>query len=248
MKENLQYHLALGAFLNTADRHYLDGRILWFSNSPFGAGMPLWLAAEQMIKLYIVQDHVEKKSLGSVSVRDGSGAKVTLTYSPTEVDMNVALQVVGKSFYDLSPKHSPDPLLTEMTSLLDISAYKDALEKIHDLYERRYFVNTGFALPLDTVHKLDEVYFKVRNSLSKNIPRALMDEIAYQKKFDTGHPLSNFMYAYYKNPSFKAKEHPVVYQLLPDEKIIANNGTDDMNVDSVPNGIPVHVAVKELNY
>lgn len=240
MKENLLYHMVLGAYLTTADRHYLDGRILRFSNSAFGAGMPLWLAAEQMIKLYIVQTRVENKSLSNVSH--------SLTYNPLETNIDLAFKVVSKSFKNLSPHHKVDPLLKEMEGILNINSYKKTLEKVHELYERRYFVNRGTSIPSDTFPYLDEFYFKLRSHLSKNIPRSLIDEIAYQKKFGTGHPLRNFTYAYYDNPFFRAKEHPVVYQSLPDGKIIANDGVADAYVTTVPSGIPVHVAVKKLDY
>lgn len=246
MRENFRYHMALGAYLTTADRHYLDSRILWHSNSHFGASMPLWLAIEQMIKLYIVQSRVENRSLGSVRFKD-KGATVTLTYNPTESNMEVAFSLLSRSFYNLSPKHKPEPLVQHMQGLLDISSYRRHLEKVNELYERRYYVNKGTSIPKGTFQKMDELYFKLRNAVSNNIPRSLMDEIAYQKKFDTGHPLRNFIYAYYENPYFQAKEHPMVFQALPNGKIIANNGTSDPYLDITPKSL-VHPAVKKLDY
>jgi len=78
------------------------------------------------------------------------------------------------------------------------------------------------------IKTLDEVYFLLRSTLSENIPRSLIDEVAFQKEFRIPHPLPIFTFAYLKNEHFKSKKHPEVNILVGEGKCIVNDGVNNL--------------------
>ncbi|MCD6321725.1 MAG: hypothetical protein J7L77_01745 [Clostridiales bacterium] len=228
MKDNDLYYFALSAYLSKADSHYLEARLLWLNFAIDGACDLFWLAIEQLIKLNLIQHRIEEKSLQDVKIRE-NGNKIVYSYDPQETDFRKIHKILDKTSYEINSRHQLDKLLRlliEETGI-DLCTFRDTLEKVKEYYERRYYRAGSTSISLGLIDKIDEIYFYLRNSLNENFPRALIDEISYQRKFNTGHPLPYFAYAYLNNKHFKSRKHPVVNQMLPDGRIIYNDGCKD---------------------
>jgi hypothetical protein len=70
MKDNYYYYFCLHAYLSRADHHYVEGRFLWANYAVDGSCILLWLAIEQLIKLNIIQERIEKKVLDGVEIKE----------------------------------------------------------------------------------------------------------------------------------------------------------------------------------
>lgn len=240
MEDNYYYYFSLHAYLSRADQHYLEGRLLWANHAIDGACNLFWLAIEQMIKLIIIQKRIEKKSLNAVHNKEDRSKKV-LNYDPQEKDIRKIHKILDKTSYNLNSKHQLDELLKILMS------FQATLEKVKEYYERRYYKDEASSIRLTELDNIDEVYFFLRKNVNQNIPRSLIDEISYQRKFNTGHPLPHFILAYYQNKSFLSRRHPVVFQQLPNKKIIKNDGVLDEFTETVPPLIPLHAPIRSIS-
>jgi hypothetical protein len=228
MKDNYYYYFGLHAYLSRADGHYLEGRFLWSNYAVDGACNLLWLAIEQLIKLNIIQTRLENKTLNGVEIKE-NGNKVTLDYDAQENDIRKIHKILDKTSYKINSRHHLDELLRILKDEVEIDLlnYYDTLDKVKEYYERRYYKDIGSSINLGQLDRIDEVYFYLRCNLNDQFPRALIDEISYQKKFNTGHPIPYFIFSYKENKHFKSRKHPVVNQMLPDGSIIENDGDKD---------------------
>jgi hypothetical protein len=225
MKDNYYYYFCLHAYLSRADHHYVEGRFLWANYAVDGSCILLWLAIEQLIKLNIIQERIEKKVLDGVEIKE-SGNKVTLDYDPQEKDVRKINKILDKTSYKINSRHQLNELLRILNDQvnIDLSIYYDTLGKVKEYYERRYYKDEGTSISIGQLDSIDEVYFLLRGNLNEQFPRALIDEINFQKKFDLGHPLPFWIFAYRENKHFKSRKHPIVNQMLPDGRVIKNDG------------------------
>jgi hypothetical protein len=228
MKDNYYYYFCLHAYLSRADHHYVEGRFLWANYAVDGSCILLWLAIEQLIKLNIIQERIEKKVLDGVEIKE-SGNKVTLDYDPQEKDVRKINKILDKTSYKINSRHQLNELLRILNDQvnIDLSIYYDTLGKVKEYYERRYYKDEGTSISIGQLDSIDEVYFLLRGNLNEQFPRALIDEINFQKKFDIEHPLRFWSYAYRGNKYFKSRKHPIVNHLLPDGREINNDGVTD---------------------
>jgi hypothetical protein len=228
MKDNYYYYFALHSYLSRADGHYLEARLLWFNFAIDGSCNLFWLAIEQLIKLNVIQHRIENNCLSDVRIKE-NGNEIIYSYDPQETDIRKIHKILDKTSYKVNSRHQLDQLLRILMSEsgIDLSRFQETLEKIKEYYERRYYKDESTSINSGQIDKVDEIYFYLRNNLNENFPRALIDEISYQRKFKTGHPLSYFVYAYQDNNHFNSRKHPVVNQRLPDGRIIRNDGDKD---------------------
>jgi hypothetical protein len=228
MKDNYYYYFCLHAYLSRADDHYVEGRFLWANYAVDGACILLWLAIEQLIKLNIIQERIENKVLDGIEIKE-SGNKVTLGYDPQEKDVRKIHKILDKTSYKINSRHQLNELLRILNDQvnIDLSIYYDTLRKVKEYYERRYYKDQGTSISLGQLESIDEVYFLLRGNLNEQFPRALIDEINFQKKFEIVHPLPFWIFAYRENKHFKSRKHPIVNQMLPDGRVIKNDGELD---------------------
>jgi hypothetical protein len=228
MKDNYYYYFCLHAYLSRADDHYVEGRFLWANYAVDGACILLWLAIEQLIKLNIIQERIENKVLDGIEIKE-SGNKVTLGYDPQEKDVRKIHKILDKTSYKINSRHQLDKLLGILNDevIIDLSMYEDTLGSVKEYYERRYYKDQGTSISLGQLESIDEVYFLLRGNLNEQFPRALIDEINFQKKFEIVHPLPFWIFAYRENKHFKSRKHPIVNQMLPDGRVIKNDGELD---------------------
>jgi hypothetical protein len=228
MKDNYYYYFCLHAYLSRADDHYVEGRFLWANYAVDGACILLWLAIEQLIKLNIIQERIENKVLDGIEIKE-SGNKVTLGYDPQEKDVRKIHKILDKTSYKINSRNQLDKLLVILNDEvnIDLSMYEDTLGSVKEYYERRYYKDQGTSISLGQLESIDEVYFLLRGNLNEQFPRALIDEINFQKKFEIVHPLPFWIFAYRENKHFKSRKHPIVNQMLPDGRVIKNDGELD---------------------
>jgi len=228
MKDNYYYYFALHAYLSRADGHYVEARLLWLNNAWDGSCNLFWLAIEQLIKLNVIQQRIENKCLRDIKIKE-NGNDIIYSYDPQETDIRKIHKILDKTSYGINSKHQLNELLRilMMETGIDLSRFRNTLETVKEFYELRYCKDEDSSLDLRQIDKIDEIYFCLRNNLNENIPRALIDEISYQIKFNTGHPLPYFVYAYQNNKHFMSRKHPVVNQMLPDGRAIMNDGVKD---------------------
>ena len=188
-----------------------------------------------MIKFLIIQNRLENKSLCSVNISE-SGRKTTYTYNPQEVSTRKMHKIIDKHSYKINSKHQLKQLLKILTKEtgIDLTLHFATLNKIKEYYDRRYCKDASSSISLSEMNKVDEIFFFLRKRVNINVPRALIDEISFQKKFKLQHPLPYFIYAYKNNRYFESRRHPVVNQLLPDGRIIENDGINDLQKFNSP--------------
>ncbi len=228
MEDNYYYYFCLNAYLSRADEHYIEGRFLWSNTAVDGACNLLWLAIEQLIKLNIIQARIENRTLNDVEINE-NGNRITLVYDPQERDIRKIHKILDKTSYKINSRHQLDELLRILKDEvnIDLSPYYDTLDKVKEYYERRYYKDEGTSISLGQLESIDEIYFNLRGNLNVQFPRALIDEISFQKKFNTGHPLPYFIFAHKDNKHFKSRRHPIVNQMLPNGKVVKNDGETD---------------------
>ena len=242
-KDNFFHFLALTEFLCRADQHYVEGRFMWFQQAWYGSCILLWLAVEQLMKTVIVQHRILNGTMHPISINHNSST-ITVSHNPQEKEMSKILTILDRTFFKIDRRHDLDNLVDIMENEVgvNLASFKSPLAKVKEIYERRYFKNVGTSISLTVINEIDEFYFTFKSNLPPDIHRSLIDEIAYQKKFNNGHPLHYFQFAYLTNPHFKAKSHPGLFQSLRDGRIIFNDGDTDRLITNVPGGWPLHVA------
>jgi hypothetical protein len=120
-------------------------------------------------------------------------------------DLHKILDAKGKNI-----GYKVDDLIKKMNEEypeMNIIKYKDALQKIQEYFYRRYVVRGGSSISMLLLDEIDELYFLLRGSVDPDIGVATIDQIFVQKKYNWGHPISAFNYAYLLNKSFKSRKH-----------------------------------------
>ncbi len=234
MRENNKYHFILHGYLSNADQHYMEGRFLWFNLCHHGASNLLWLSLEQMITIVIFESRLFLGKIDPFTIKK-DGVETEYKYDPQEKDIKKIDQIISRTLYKIERRHRLEILLKKLQNetKLSLDSYYPTLEKLKEFHDRRYYENVSTSINHGIINQIDEVFFKLRNMISEFIPRALIDEIAYQQKFKTGHPLPCFVYTYKDNKHFSSRKHPEVNQMLPDGRKIRNNGSNDEIIKSL---------------
>lgn len=225
MEDNHYYYFCLNGYLSNADNLYVEGRFLWLNQGISGACNLIWLSIEQLITILIFESRIQKGSFDSVIVKN-DGVAQELVYDPQEKDIDVIHTFISRTLYMIERRHRLQKLLDVLRAetAINLEEHVDVLEKTKEFHDRRYFENSSTSINLNLLNEIDRVFFLLRGYLSEHIPRSLIDEIAFQREFSQGHPLPIFSYAYQSNDSFSSRKHPVVNQILQDNRIIKNDG------------------------
>ncbi len=229
MEDNYYYYFSLNAFLSRADRHYVEARFLWMSCLAVDGSCNLfWLGIEQIIKLNIIQQRLENKLLEDVIIKENGNRKL-YSYDPQETDIRKIYKILDRTYRKIDSKHRLDRLLQVLLEETEINLYKfeDTLKKVKEFYERRYYIDEGTSINGNIINDIDEIYFYLRGYLNESIPRSLIDEIALYNKFSVDQTMPHHFYACKDNKYFKSRKHPVVNTILPDGRIIINDGDKD---------------------
>jgi len=204
-------YLTLNSWLQKADQNYISGRLLWLNMLITGACNLLWLSCEQMIKLLLLQMHIEE-------------------LSPQCKDLDELHDVVDKKAGKWG--HSVDKLLNQMFEqypALSIEKHRDVLEKLHEYFYRRYVERRGSSISLNMLHNVDELYFLLRSQVEPDVGLGTIDEIVIQRKNKWGHPLQAFAVAYMDNLSFKPRRHRKISIIGPDGKTYDEDGSENFD-------------------
>lgn len=117
-----QSYLALNAWLQTSDKNYMAGRLLWLNHFISGDCNLLWLSSEQIIKILILQKEIDKHSGDSSDL--------------TELHDNLNKQ-------GMKLGHNVEKLIEKLNKEypdLDISKFQETLKKLQEYFYRRYVV------------------------------------------------------------------------------------------------------------
>ncbi|WP_264552105.1 HEPN domain-containing protein [Flavobacterium sp. N2038] len=202
---NSEPYLALNAWLQKADQNYMEGRLLWLNDFIDGACNLLWLSAEQIIKILLLQKDIS----------------ILSNVSGDLDDLHNKIDTKGKKL-----GHDVHKLIANVKSQypdLDLTTYESMLIKLQEYFYRRYVINTGSVISLNMLDEIDEFYFIVRGKIDAEIGLGTIDEIFIQRKHNWAHPISSFECAYHKNKHFKTRPHsPINYMTSLGERITEN--------------------------
>lgn len=182
-------YLTLNAWLQKSDGNYIAGRILWKSLLVEQAGNLLWLASEQMMKILLLQKNVGAYSAAATSLAD--------LHTRLDTEAKRLGHNTGSLFSSLG---------SEYTSL-SIFHFQAVLDKMNDLFYRRYVVHSGNSISFNALDQIDEFYFLLRNEVLPDVGVGTIDEIHIQRKHGWPHPLASFKFAYLDNTHFKPRTH-----------------------------------------
>lgn len=186
---NSYEYIPLSTWLSNSDMLYLDGRLLWLQVGGVGGSfMLLWLSVEQIMKTLVFQYRIQASDFNS---NDGNDTLKQFDKWGIEIGHNL-----NKNLMMLN-KYYPNLLLNS-----DINA----LEKIYEYFNRRYVTNSVSGIPLSLLRDVDNVYFKLRDQISEDLPASFIDEIALRKENNEVHILEEYMkFAYLQNNSFRKR-------------------------------------------
>jgi hypothetical protein len=199
-------YLALNAWLQKADGNYVAGRLLWLNQLVDGACNLLWLSAEQIIKILIIQNNIAEYS----------------AQCPSLDLLHCRMEKEGKKLGHDTPK-----LLGRIGVEhcdLDISKFESALRKLQEYFHRRYVVNSGSSISLGMLNEVDEFYFLLRSKVHPDVGLGTIDEIHIQRKHGWGHPLPAFAFAYMHNNYFRPRRHRPINQMGADGILRVESG------------------------
>lgn len=226
MKKINNYFFYFNSYLSLIDHHYLDGRFLWMNHAYSSAGNLLWLSFEQLIKLLIIQTKIEKDEIETIVIKDKTQGKVILKINKNESDFKVIHKILDSLFFNLEPQHKIDPLIRMLKENcgIDLNKHEICLRKIKEYFNRRYVTNSGTSFDPKMINEIDEIFFKLRNSCSQEIPQSFIDEIIFRRKFKIQEPIPYFESVFYKNNFIKIRHYRDLIDKIPDGRIIAHNG------------------------
>ena len=186
---NSYEYIVLNTWLANADRLYLDGRLLWLQVGGIGSScILLWLSVEQIIKTVVFQRRIQNGEFNS-SNQDATHKKLDAWGMKIGHKIEKNLQALNDTY----PK------------LLTNEEIK-TLEKIYEHFNRRYVVNSSTGIAIDLLHKVDAIYFKLRDLISEDLPVAFIDEIAIRRERGQQHAIEDYMkFAYLDNSSFRKR-------------------------------------------
>lgn len=177
-KEHVGYN-ALKDFLDKADKHYIEGRMLWLNRAYDGGGSLLWLAMEQILKIRIVEKMIQKGEVNNVSEKiykelDYKFKKIggdhnidTLNGKFSEyfgccircylenygVNCSEPKFFTGQFFINASPININVPFLANLSAL----------------FHRRYVRNEQFSIVTSSLDQVDLTYLLLRSKASSSI-------------------------------------------------------------------------------
>ena len=187
----VQRNLVLNSWLQTSDRNYLSGRVLWLNLLINGGSNLLWLSVEQLIKILIIHERMDS----IIKEKD---------------DLDTIHDKFNNTGKRISSKHKLNELIKELNKErpeIDLDQYEPTLSKIQEYYERRYVVREGSSISITLLNSFDKCYFYLRDFVSPDIAIGLIDEIFIQKKNGLKHPLPIYSKAYEVNPHFRTTSH-----------------------------------------
>lgn len=185
MKTNV--HVALFMWLEIADYHYLEGRLLFQHRLVNGACEQLWISVEQMMKILLLQ-------------KEASDIISTVTELDEICD---ALNKKGKKY-----GHNADDLIEKLKrgySSLDMSKHRPTIKKLEEVYFGRYLRLQSMSISNSLIHEVDELYFVLRDNIEPQISTTLIDEIDVRRQQGWPHPIPAFAVAYDNNKAFRTR-------------------------------------------
>lgn len=226
MKTFKPYFFSLQSYLTLVDNHYVEGRFLWLNYAFNGAGNLLWLAFEQLIKILIIQSRIERNQIDEIKIKNDLGEKISVKFSNNEIDIKLRAKILDSLFYHIDSKHNLDTLLKEFhnSTDIDLSEFKNCLEKINEFFKRRYVVNNGTYINPAMLDEIDKLFFFLRSLILNYIPQSLIDEIIFRKKYSFKEPIPFFGTLFLKNNFVASRQYEDLIDRLPDGRIIAHNG------------------------
>ena len=220
------YFFYFNSYLSLIDHHCLDGRFLWMNHAYNSAGNLLWLSFEQLIKLLIIQNRIEKNEIETVVIKDKTKGKTNIKFNDLEYDFKTIHKILDSLFFHLEPQHKLDHLLKEFNEnfSIDLVKHNDCLKKLKEYFNRRYVTNSGTSYDPKMINEIDEIFFKLRNNCSFLIPQSFIDEIIFRKKYNIQEPVPYFESVFYKNNFIEIRQYSDLIDKIPDGRIIAHNG------------------------
>lgn len=203
------FHLALNAWLQTADSNYISGRLLWTQRLVDGASNLLWLSIEQMIKILVLHSRLPQLDTGSSTIEQ-------------------AHRALDRAAFSVSRDHSCTSLVAALSAAhpsIDLSPHLDAMAKLEEYYRRRYYVNQGSSIRLMLLHKADALYFLLRSHVAPELGVGTIDEIGIRRKHGWGQTLPAFEFAYRDNLSFAPRRHSVINIMGPNGTRVSEDGS-----------------------
>lgn len=203
------FHLALNAWLQTADTNYISGRLLWTQWLVDGASNLLWLSIEQMIKILVLQSNLPKLDSGNATSEQ-------------------AHRAIDRAALSIARDHSRTSLVAALSAAhpsIDLSPHLDTMAKLEEYYRRRYYINQGTSIGLMLLHKVDALYFVLRSHVAPELGVGTIDEIGIRRKHGWGQTLPAFEFAYRDNLSFAPRRHSVINIMGPNGANVTEDGS-----------------------
>lgn len=220
------YFFSLHSYLALADNHYVEGRFLWLNQAFNGAGNLLWLAFEQLIKILIIQNMIEKNSLHDIEIKGCSGKKIKVKYDQNENDLELMAKILDSLFFGIDSKHNLNSLLRSLKddTGIDLTEYNKCLTKINEFFKRRYVVNSGTSINPVMLDEIDRLFFYLRCFISHDIPQSFIDEIIFKRKYTIQEPIPFFGTLFHKNNYVVPRQYNDIIDRIPDGRVVAHNG------------------------
>lgn len=178
-------YIPLSSWLGNADSLYLDARVLWLQVSGMGGGLILmWLAIEQLMKMLIFQwriendEHSSKTSAEMFKELDSWGRKINHRLSDILRELNTCYP----NFFQ------PEEIAT--------------LKNVYDHFEARYVDNKSRGIEIKALNTLDDIFFKLRDLTSEDLPIGYMDMIDINRKSKLDRLGYYTKFAHVNNPHF----------------------------------------------
>jgi len=178
----------LSSWLGNADVLYLDARVLWLQISGMGGGLILmWLAIEQLMKTVVFQERL----------KNGDSKKSNM--DEVLIELTSWGKKIGHSFKANRAalyKSHPEIFTAEEEIIL---------QSVYDHFEARYVDNQSRSIEIKALKVLDEVYFRLRDLMSEDIPMSHMDMIDSHRHSQIYRMADYTKFAFIDNPHFHGR-------------------------------------------
>jgi len=183
-------YIPLSSWLGNADTLYLDARVLWLQGDGLGSGLILmWLAIEQLIKTVVFQDRIQNREL---KAKDAEAVFAEFDSWGKKINHSFASNL--------------NALYTHHSDLFSEDE-KKVLQNVYEHFEARYVDNKSRGIEIKALNVLDEIYFRLRDLISEDLPMSHIDMIDVHRKSEM-YRLSDYTrFAFTDNPHFHARAH-----------------------------------------
>lgn len=191
----MSYKLVINSWLQKSDHLYIDWRCLWYKMWINSACVLLWLSLEQMMKILIIQDKINKWEINL-----------------EEKNLDEIHSIFDKEARKLSKwqnHHCIDELLNNFNisyPAFDINQYKTNILKINEYFGRRYVKHSWTSISILLLYSIDELYFNLRDLIDHKVIQWTIDEIFIRKQMWFNQIIDVFNYAFYDNKYFRPRK------------------------------------------